>query len=213
MKNLANQQIAVLGLGHFGMSIAKVLSEHGVNLVVCDKDPHLVQEASSFVLHTLQMDITDEVALEQLGLGNFDTVIVSTGRDFEASVIAMTFAKEKGVPHIIVKAMTLRQKKILESLGADRVVLPESEMGKRVAMSLIQPDITDLFHANKNLRIYEMQPVEYWIGKSIMTSKIRNDYNVTILGIRRGKKFIVPVSPDEVIMEEDSLLVLDMSGK
>lgn len=209
MKDLHDKQFAVLGLGRFGMSIAHTLSNYDANVMACDLNPALVREASTFAVQALQADISDEHVLEQLGLGNFDVVVIATGQDFEAAIIATSFAKEKGVGYVMVRATSSRQKKILESLGADRVVLPEVEMGSRIAMGLVHPDLVELFHGEDKISVSKMPPMEYWIGKSIIDAQIRKQYGVTILGIRRANHLIAPVHPSEVIQAEDSLIVLE----
>jgi trk system potassium uptake protein TrkA len=121
---------AVLGLGRFGMSIVQTLAaETDANVLACDNNEAKLQQATEYATHVVQVDITDEHALNKLGLGNFDVVILAIGEDFEASLTAAMIAKEHGVKHIIVKAKNNRQKIILKSIGVNEVILPEHEMG------------------------------------------------------------------------------------
>lgn len=212
MKDLNDKQFAVLGLGRFGMSVAQTLADHDASVLVCDQSPALVREASEFAVQALEADITDENVLEQMGLGSFDVVVIATGEDFEAAVLATAFAKEKGAGYILVRAMSQRQEAILTSLGADRVVLPEVEMGKRVAMGLVHADLEELFRADDKIRIFKMPPMEYWIGKSIMEAEIRGKYGINVLGIQRERRMIAPVLPTEVVEEEDVLIVMEGKG-
>lgn len=208
MKDFKEQQFAVLGLGRFGMSIAATLAGHDANVLVCDSDPRKVQLAAEFATQAIQANIEDEANLEQIGIGNFDVVIIATGQDFEAALIATSIAKEKGAGYILAKGMSQRQKKILEGLGVDRVVLPEIEMGEKVAYSLMQPNIFELFDSPTDHAITEMHPHKDWIDKTVAASNIRAEFDISILAIRRSGKVLIPVKPDEVIRKNDLLITI-----
>ena len=199
---------AVLGLGRFGMSIVQTLSEHDVNIMACDKSEIKVQQAAEFATHVVQVDITDEYALERLGLGNFEVVILAIGEDFEASQIAAMIAKESGAKHIIVKARNRRQKIILESMGVDEVILPEHEMGAKLARRLPGSNILDILEESSFYTITEMRPLDEWLNKTIQQADIRRKHNLTILAIRHEDKLKIPVLPDTTIVEEDILIAL-----
>lgn len=202
-----NKNFAVLGLGHFGMSIIQTLSELDVNILACDRDEAKLQLATEYATHVVRADIADEHALARLGLGNFDVIVLAVGNDFEASQIATMIAKENGAKHVIVKARNLRQKKILESIGADEVILPEHEIGAKLARRLASPNIMDILDDSEFYTITEMHPMDEWLNQTIQESDIRRKYNVTVLAVRRGDKFIIPVSPAEVLTEQDVLIV------
>ena len=199
---------AVLGLGRFGMSIVQTLSEYNVNVLACDRDEYKLQIAANYATHVVQADMTDENALIKLGLGNFDVVILAMGEDFEASQIATMIAKESGVKHIIVKAISKRQKKILESIGADEVILPELEMGARLARRLVNSNIMDILEESDIYTITEMHPLDEWLNKTIRQADIRHKHNLTILAVRRNNRLIIPVPLDRVISKDDILIVL-----
>lgn len=202
-----NKNFAVLGLGHFGMSIIQTLSELDVNILACDRDEAKLQLATEYATHVVRADIAAENALARLGLGNFDVIVLAVGNDFEASQIATMIAKENGAKHVIVKARNLRQKKILESIGADEVILPEHEIGAKLARRLASPNIMDILDDSEFYTITEMHPMDEWLNQTIQESDIRRKYNVTVLAVRRGDKFIIPVSPAEVLTEQDVLIV------
>lgn len=200
-------QFAVLGLGRFGMSIVQTLSEYDVNILACDRDETRLQHALEYATHVVQADVFDEIALEKLGLGSFDVVIMAMGEDFEASQIATMIAKEKGVKRVIVKARNLRQKRILMSIGADEVILPEHEMGAKLARKLVGSNIMDILEESDLYTVVEMKPLPEWIGKSLREADIRKKQNTTVLAVRRADKLTMPVMPDTVI-EEDSILLV-----
>ncbi len=201
-------QFAVLGLGRFGMSIVRTLSESDVNIMACDNDEMKLQQAAEYATHVVQVDVTDENSLEKLGLGNFEVVILAMGEDFEASLIAAMIAKEHGVKRIIVKAANIRQKTILESIGADEVILPEHEMGAKLARRLIGSNVMDILEESEFYTIKEMRPMDEWVNKTIQHADIRRKHNLTILAIRHGEKLMIPVLPDTVINQDDILIAL-----
>lgn len=209
---MANKQInknfAILGLGHFGMSVIQTLSEYDVDIMACDRDEAKLQLATDYATHVVRADVADEIALARLGLGNFDVIILAVGEDFEASQIATMIAKEQGAKYVIVKARNLRQKKILESIGANEVILPEHEIGAKLARRLASPNIMDILDDSEFYTITEMHPLDEWIGQTIQKSDIRHKHNITILAIRRGSSFVIPVSPTDVLTESDVLIVL-----
>jgi trk system potassium uptake protein TrkA len=206
-------QFAVLGMGRFGMSIVQTLSEHDVNIMACDKSEMRLQQAMEYATLVVQADIADENALKKLGLGNFEVVILAVGEDFEASQIAAMVAKESGVKHVVVKARNRRQKMILESMGVDEVILPEHEMGAKLARKLTGSNIMDILEESSFYTITEMRPMDEWRNKTIQQADIRRKHNLTILAIRRGDKLKIPVLPDAIIAEDDILIVLSENHK
>ena len=204
---------AVLGLARFGMSIVQTLSEHDVNIMACDKNEMRLQQAAEYATHVVQVDITDENALEKLGLGNFEVVVLAIGEDFEASQIAAMVAKESGAKHVIVKARNNRQKAILESMGVDEVILPEHEMGAKLARKLTGSNIMDILEESSFYTITEMRPMDEWRDKTIQQADIRRKHNLTILAVRRGDKLKIPVLPDMVLTGDDVLIVLSEKKK
>ena len=167
------KQFVVLGLGRFGMSLARELSEKGHLVLGVDSSMERVQAASEFVTQAVCIDVADESAVQSLGLGNFDIVVVSIGSDFEASVMAVLLAKEAGAPYIVAKAQSNQHRLILERIGADRVIFPEREMGVRLANSLMYGNFLEFMEVSKDYGILEVKPLPEWVGKSLQESNIR----------------------------------------
>ncbi len=203
-----NLQYAVIGLGQFGMSIAETLASHDVDVMVCDLDEHRVAEAAAFATHAVQADVSDESAIVNLGLGNFDIVVISMAEDFEATLMATMIAKEQGADYILVKARSARQKKILLNSGADHVVLPEHEMGARIARRLVGSNIRDILDDSEYYTISEMRPQADWIGKTIRQADIQRTHLITVLAVRHGETVQIPVSPDHVLERGDVLVIM-----
>ncbi len=200
-------QFAVLGLGRFGMSIVKTLAEYDANILACDKNMARLHEATDYATHVVQLDVTDEDAMDKLGLGNFDVVVLAMGEDFESTVLSSMKVKELGTAKILAKAVGERQKKILESIGVDQVVLPEIEMGAKIARQLAQNNILDILE-NAGHAITEMHPMEEWTHKTVSEANIRQSYGYSILAVIRGKQTIIPVSADLVLLPDDLLITL-----
>ncbi|NLP48686.1 MAG: TrkA family potassium uptake protein [Clostridiales bacterium] len=210
VKKHKNKNFAILGLGRFGMSIIETLSQYDVNILACDHDEAKVSLATEYATHVIQGDLSDEKTLIKIGLNDFDVVVLAMGESFETSLIATMIAKEQGARHIIVKARNQRQEKILKNNGADKVVLPEYEMGYKIAKSIVEPNILEILNDMKDYSIIEMKPLDEWIGKTLKGTNIRHNHGITILAIiKQGNKIIIPVSPDTSIDKDDVLLVFD----
>lgn len=201
-------QFAVLGLGRFGMSIVKTLAQYDANILACDKDAAHLHEATDYAAHVVQADAADEDAMRKLGLGNFDVVVLAMGEDFEATIMAAMLAKELGAGKVVAKAFGHRQQKILESIGVDKVVIPEVEMGAKVAKSLVNPNVLDVLERSGSLTITEMLPQSEWVGKTIGEADIRREHGYTILAIVRGNQTIIPVGTDTEVHENDILVAM-----
>ncbi len=201
-------QFAVLGLGRFGMSIVRTLAEYDVNVLACDKNEHRLKEASAYATYVIKADIAEEHTLEELGIGNFDIVILAMGEDFESSVMATMTAKELGADFVMAKARSFKQKEILERIGADQVVLPEHEIGEKIARNLVGFNITDILEESEQYVVSEMKPLPEWIGKTVQEADIRKTYNLFLIAVRSSKQLIIPIPPDHQIKAEDILITL-----
>lgn len=201
-------QFAVLGLGKFGRSMAEALFENGNDVFCCDINEAVVHEVSEYATHVIQADASDKFVLERIGLKNFDVVIIAFSNDFEASVITSMIAKEMNVPYVIAKANGLRQKQILETIGVNRVILPEIEMGEKVAYELITNDLLGYIHRSEMFDIIEMKPQPDWVGKSLSKLRLRQTESINIIAIIRGTEVIAVIDPQVELEENDSLIVL-----
>ncbi|MBU3959207.1 MAG: TrkA family potassium uptake protein, partial [Candidatus Omnitrophica bacterium] len=157
------RQFAVIGLGRFGWSVAKTLSEKGHQVLAIDKDEELVQEASDFVTESVQVDSTDEKALKAVGIMNVDVAVVAIGTNLEASVLTTLIIKELGVQHIVARAVTDEHAKVLQRVGATKVVLLERDMGARIANSLVSPSILEHIELSPESSIIETVPPKEFI--------------------------------------------------
>ena len=209
---MSNKQFVIIGLGRFGSSVARTLSDLGNDVLAIDKDEDIVQEISDEVTHAVQLDATDENALRSLGIRNFDVAVVTIGDNIQASIMATLLVKELGVKYIIAKAQSDLHSKVLYKIGADRVVLPEKEMGIRVAHNLVSTNILDYIELSPDYSVIEIQASENWSGRTLSDLGLRSKYGINIMAIKRGDD--VNISPlAEDIIETDDIIVAIGSGE
>lgn len=202
------KQFVVLGLGRFGLSVAKQLSENGYDVLAAGNDPDAVQVAAGFVTHAACIDVTDDLSMKALGIGNFDVAIVGIGNHLEASVMATLQAKEMGIPYVVAKAQNDAHKQILEKIGADRVIFPEREMGIRLANSLMYGNFFEFMEVSSEFGIAEFEPHKSWVGKTLAQLQIRGTYDLNVVAIRTAGKTEASPRADRVIREKDVLIVM-----
>lgn len=202
------KQFVILGAGRFGTSVAIKLVDLGAEVMIVDNDDAVVQYLADKVTYAVKADVTQEEALDALGLRNFDTAIVTIGGDIKSSTLVTLMLKEMGIKNIIAKAQDKLHAKVLYKIGADRVVFPEKEMGIRVAKNLMASNVMDFIELAENYSIVEVNPLESWLGKSIEEIDVRRTYGLNIVGIKKGKDMKINISPDYVIERGDIMVVI-----
>ncbi|MCL2665294.1 MAG: TrkA family potassium uptake protein [Defluviitaleaceae bacterium] len=203
-----SKSFAVLGLGRFGKSLVRSLAESGHEVLACDTNMEAVREMAQYATEAVQLDVTDEMALHSMDLGQFDVVVVTIGTDLTSSVMATLFAKQSGAKLVVAKAYNETQKLILEKVGADRVVLPEWEMGAKIATELSYPNILDYIALSKDYGLMEIAPLPAWINHTILKNNIRAAAGINIMAIKRGDGVIISPKPDEIIHSGDILVTI-----
>lgn len=211
-------QYAVIGLGAFGSSVAVALAEERCQVIAIDKVSEKVNAIADLVARAVQLDASDPKALEGVGISAIKTAIVGIGGNLEASIMATLNLKELGVAKVISKATTPHHGRILERVGADRVIYPEQDMGRRLAQSLAKPTIFDHIKLSKEYSIEEVKPPVSFIGQTLRSLEIRPRFGVSVIGIRHLRTGIQEGSPereitiapmaDDVVMNGDTLLVI-----
>ncbi|MFO7815212.1 MAG: TrkA family potassium uptake protein [Halanaerobiales bacterium] len=202
------KQFIVIGLGRFGSSVAKTLTDNGHDVLVIDQDTQIIQDISNSVTHAVEADATDEEALKTLGVRNFDVAIVSIGDNLHANILCTLILKELGVPYVIVKAQDNLHGKVLTKVGADRVVYPERDMGERIANNLISSNVLDYLEFAPNYSIVEIMAPESMIGKSLAKVGFRNKFNVNVMAIKSGQNLNMTPGGNDKIKEDDTLIVM-----
>ncbi len=202
------KQFAVIGMGRFGSSVAKTLSDLGYEVLAIDSSEQRTQEISNIVTHVVQADSTDEEALRSLGLRNFDVVIVAIGQDIQSSILTTIILKEIGVPKVVVKAQNELHGKVVKKIGADKVIYPERDMGQRVAHHLISSNILDYIELSDAYSIIEVQASRTLIGKNLRELDIRAKYGCNVMAIRTGSHMNIAPSAEDLIREQDVLVIV-----
>lgn len=210
---MKNKQFAVIGLGRFGTAVTKTLVENGYDVLCCDKDMSIVKRIEPFVTKAIQIDVMNENAIESLGLSNFDVVVIAIGDSLEASVMATMYAKEAGVKTIIVKAQNLSEKKLLEKIGADKVIMPEVDSGKRLAINLITTNVIEYISFSEKFAIAEISPLKEWIGKTLTQINIRAKYGFNVVAIKEKDNVIVTPNPNAIINDISILVIIGESSQ
>ena len=202
------KQFVVIGLGSFGMSLAKTLYEMGNDVLVIDKDEELVQSMAGLVTHAVRADATDENVLKSLGVKNFDVAIVAIGKNMESSIMITMLVKEMGVKYVIAKAHNELHARVLYKVGADRVVMPEKDMGIRVARNVFSSNLIDLIEFSKEYSIAEILPIEEWFHKTLRDINMREKYGLNVIAAKKlNDEIILSPGPDYVVDEGDVLVV------
>lgn len=221
---MANEFV-IIGLGTFGMSVAKTLAQHGKQVVAIDSDEKLVNEISDLVTEAIVLDATDEKALSSLGIQDVDYAIVGVG-DIQDSILITLLLKDMGIQNIVAKGSNQQHKKVLEKIGASKIILPEVEVGESVALSLISSKIFDHIEMSDKYSIIEIQPMNKWIGKTIKDLDIRNKFGVSIIGIKRefaqidekgqtkiiNDLMIIPPADTEILKKDTLIVIGDKSA-
>lgn len=202
------KQFVIFGLGRFGVSVATTLAESGYEVMVVDKSEEKIQEISAFVTHAVQADATDVDTLRSLGIRNFDVAIVSIGKDIQASIMITLLVKELGINHVIAKASSEIHQRVLQKIGADQIILPEYEMGKRIATNLISGNIIDYIQLSPDFSIVEIAILPEWINKTIRELNLRATHGVNVIAVDHAGEIEVSPSPDYLISPKDVLVVV-----
>ena len=204
---------AVFGLGRYGLSVARELFISGADVLAVDKNESVVNSVANELALCKCADITDPEVIKQLGLGNMDVVIIAIAGNLEASVMATMLCKEAGVPTVIAKCANEMHQKILNRVGADKVVFPENESGIRLAKNLLSSGFVDLVSLAKNVSMIELDMKADWVGKNLIELNLRKKYSINVVAIRKGQSVSVDIDPYAPLQMEDKLIVIANTEK
>lgn len=199
---------AVIGLGRFGSSVAQTLSMMGHEVLAVDMSEERVQNMGQFVTHAVIGDATDENFLKDIGIRNFDVVITAIGQKEQSNVLVTMQAKELGAKYVVAKATSDIYGKILEKIGADRVVYPERDMGERVAHNLVDNNILDYIELSADYSIIEFVAPAKMAGKTLKELDLRARFGVTLVVIKRAGHINASPGADDKIEENDILVLI-----
>jgi len=193
----------VIGLGRFGLSLATNIEKRGFPILAIDSDKEIVERVKDKLLHVIQADATDELALDEAGIKNCDTVIIAIGDNKEHNILATMLVKNLGIRYVVAKAVDELHGKILEKIGADLVVYPEKERGETLAIQLTSTSLIDFIEISPEYNLEEAKVPKEFVGKSLRELDLSNKYKIIVLGIKRDEDFIVAPSSEESFRPED----------
>lgn len=200
------EQFLVIGLGRFGGALAETLAELGRDVLGVDLDEKLVQRYADQLTHVVQCDTTDPEAMAQIGAAEFRTAVVAIGTDMEASILTTALLSDLGVPRIVAKAITAAHGKILERVGAHRVIFPERDMGIRVGHTLTGRAL-DYFQLDPGFALVEATAPREIVGKTLAEAEVRRRYGITVVCIKPVGGSFTYATPDTVVQGGDVLVV------
>lgn len=205
-----SQQMLIIGLGHFGMSLARTLSEKGAEVLGVDINKNLVTEASGFVTAAMRLDATDETELARLEPGKRDVSVCAIGDDSkEASILCVALLRQMGAPLVVARANDKIHQRILQLIGAHQIVDPEQEFGKRFANRLLYRSAIAKTSLGEDLHLTEIRAQPSMAGKTLIELALPKRFGVMVVGIRRGATGkVVQPSPSEPLRVEDNLLIV-----
>ncbi len=204
------KRAVVIGLGIFGHNIARGLFENGLEVVAIDKKKDAIQKVRDYSTKAVLADGTDKEILEEIGIQEDDIAIISFGEDLAASTLATLHLRQLKVKNIIVKAPNEEHKLILEKIGATDVIIPEMDMAKKVAKSLVSPNVMDYIPLSEDYIVSEMAPPNSFLGKTIRELELRTKHHIEVIAVRDIISDHVHMVPpaDFVIKDGEALVVI-----
>lgn len=200
--------VLLIGLGRFGMHIAKKLNELDHEVMAIDKDESRVNAAISYVTNAVIGDTTDEDFLGSLGIDNYDVCIVTIGENFQSSLETTSLLKELGAKYVVSRASRDVHEKFLLKNGADDIIYPARHMASWTAIRFTSDHILDYLELDKDYSIFEISVPENWKGRSVGEIDIRKKFDISILGIRKNGKLSMKITPDTIFDNDETILVV-----
>lgn len=201
------EMFAVIGLGRFGRTIAKQLYDMDYDVLAIDADEKNIETVADNVTYSVCCDAKNESSLKAAGIEDCTCVIVAIGQDITDSVLTTLILKEIGIKKVICKANDINHKKVLEKIGADMVIIPEYEMGIKIAKRLVCADILDFIDISEKFGIADISVPDSWIGCKISEIDIRRRYKVNVIAIKTGDTVEMLPSADYVFNKDDTIVI------
>ena len=204
------KNFAVLGLGRFGRNVAVTLEEMGYNVLGVDKDENVAAEMAESLTKVVSFDIREMHALKEVGISDFDVVVIAS-KSLEASLMATMLCKEFNVNEIIVKAIDERHAEMAKRLGATKIIFSERDTARQLARQLVSKNSSDLTEIDTNIGILTLNVPKKFIGKNLIDTNLREEYNVNVIAIRGEDKILVPPPPNHVFIVGEKIFVVGTS--
>lgn len=208
---MKDKNVLVLGLGRFGSALARKLYERNVVVMAVDRDYTKVQRMADQVTYAAQADMTDEEAMKDLGIKNFDIAVIATGSNIEASIEATLLCKDAGITTVIAKATTATHERILVKIGADKIIFPELDSGERLARVISGSNLLEFIEFSNEFSLAEVRVHKAWVGQDLMDLDFRNKYNLNVVAYERSGQTIVNPGPHTKIEKNDLMVIIGKS--
>lgn len=208
-----NKSYAVFGLGRYGRAVVRELLDNGASVLAVDCNQKTVDALAEEIPLVKCADVTDPNVLKQLGISEFDVVVVAMAENFEATVMTTLLCKEHKVERVIVKCANEAHRTILTKLGADDVVIPEYESGTRLAKNLLSSGFVDIADISENISVIEIPVKAEWAGKTLMELELRRKYYINVVALKTNGVTDVSFRPDTVLEQGTQLIVIADKNK
>lgn len=203
--------VAVIGLGRFGSSLALELVASGHQVLGIDSDERHAQAHAAELTHVVTADTTDEETLRELGIGDMDSAVVAIGADLESSILTASLLLQLGVKQVWAKANSTSHGRILEQLGVHHVIFPEKEMGRRVA-HMVSGESLDYVHIDEDFVMVKTFVPEQFDGQTLAEARIRANHGVTVVATSHGDGNYQPAFPETLLAKGDHIIVAGRKG-
>lgn len=207
MQHKSAIEFGIIGLGRFGFALAKTLLEAGKEVLIIDNNENKIKQIRNLTENALIAGDLSKETLEETGIQNCDTVIVCIGEKIEASILTTLNIINMGVPRVIAKAMSYEQGSVLEKIGAE-VIYPESDMGVRLGNKLLRSRALDFIELRDDITISELKISSKIAGQTVSELDIRKKFKLNIIAIEREEKTLIEITPDCILQENDSIVVI-----
>ena len=205
---MKHKSILLVGVGNFGKHIARKFNEIGHDVMAIDQDEERINDVMPLVTSAQIGDSTNEDFLRTLGVDNYDVCIVTIGGDFQSSLETTSLLKELGAKKVVSRAERDGQAKFLLRNGADEIVYPEKQLASWMGIRYSADHILDYIELGGEHAIFEVTVPKEWIGMTVGQLDIRRKYKINIMGIKKNGKFSVSITPDTVLTEDKTLMVV-----
>ena len=207
------KHIVVLGLDNFGMSTIKQLSKYNCETLAIDPNIDRVEIADEYATHSMQLNMQDADDFEEISLNSYDVAII-TFSDIQTSILAALVCKEKNIPMVIAKANDETHKKILQKMDVDKIILPEEEMGIKLAKGIMNRSLIEIIDLSEEYSLVELNAPEKWIDKTLSELRLRNTNGLNVLCIKNATKdIVISPMPEHVIKSGDVLIGIARNEK
>lgn len=197
----------VIGLGRFGTSLARRLSELGNEVMAIDRNEDAVNDVAEFVTAAQIGECMDIDVLESLGVDNYDVCFVCISEDFQSSLEITSNLKDLGAKHIVSKADREIHAKFLLKVGADEIVYPERDMAARSAAKYSAKGAFEYVELTPEYAIFEAEMPESWIGRSLRDMDVRSRHNINVIGLKKDGRVTPVTNPDHLFERNEHLLI------